>query len=111
VQGDQDPAYEDVAAHAGIFEGVNGCSGSGRTVALNENVDIRYSKDCSSGDGVALVTVKGGGHNWPGFDPPLGGIPLTFPNPTSNSAFNFFGPISNDFDATLQGYDLVRYLD
>ncbi|MGH8429859.1 MAG: hypothetical protein ACREUF_05610 [Solimonas sp.] len=111
VQGSQDPAYDDVAASIPGFEQVNGCSGSGKTVALNDKVDIHYHSNCTSTDGVALVTVKGGGHNWPGFDPPLGGSPLPVPNPTSNSAFNFFGPISNDFDATIQGYDLTRYLD
>ncbi|MDI3259285.1 MAG: hypothetical protein QJR02_06280 [Sinobacteraceae bacterium] len=59
---------------------------------------VQWVTGCTSGFGNALVTVQGGGHNWPGFDDALG-LPI-----------DIYGPIGEGFDATLQGYDLLRYL-
>jgi len=65
-------------------------------------IEVRFAPPsiCSSGAGSALVTVEGGGHNWPGYDEPLG----------LGLGINGYGPTSYSFDATLQGYDLMRYL-
>jgi len=113
VQGVDDQAYEDVVTSYGEVSSINGCAGAGETVALNEQVDIKYNVTCSGGDGVALVSVKNGGHNWPGMDRPIPSNPLTdnIPSTDSSGSFNLFGKVSYDFDATIQGYDLVRYVD
>jgi len=108
VRGAEDSSSEDVATTYARFSAINGCSG-GKTLALNEQVDIQYSVTCTSGDGVALVTVKNSGHNWPGMDRPIPSNPI--PGAGSGVGFNLFGQVSMDFDATIQGYDLVRYLD
>jgi poly(3-hydroxybutyrate) depolymerase len=107
VRGAEDSSSDDVEATYAQFQSVNGCSGTGQTLALNAQVDIEYNTNCS--EGVALVTVKNGGHNWPGMDRPLESNPI--PVPGSGLGFNLFGRVSYDFDATIQGYDLVRYLD
>lgn len=112
IEGLDDAAYEDTVANYGHMKVINGCSGE-ESVALNENVDIDYSISCSSGDGAALVTVKDSGHNWPGMDRPIPSNPLTdaIGYGGSSATMSIFGPVSMSFDATLQGYDLVRWLD
>ncbi|HSW15206.1 MAG TPA: hypothetical protein VLI06_20320 [Solimonas sp.] len=112
IQGTRDPAYEDAKLNYGHFELINGCDGS-KTVALNEQVDIEYSRNCGSGHGTALVSVKDSGHNWPGMDRPIPENPVTdnIPAGSSSGAMSIFGRVSFSFDATLQGYDLVRNLD
>lgn len=64
-------------------------------------LSMRFTTECASGRGSALVTVEGGGHNWPGYD-----RASDFP-----PGANLYGAITNGFDATLQGFDLVRSLD
>lgn len=108
VQGSGDSAYEDTVVNYGQFKTINGC-GADQTVTLNPQVDIAFTAHCS-GSGVALVTVKDSGHNWPGMDRPLPETPLDS-LPGGSLTMNIYGPISYSFDATLQGYDLVRYLD
>ncbi|MGH8446060.1 MAG: alpha/beta hydrolase family esterase [Solimonas sp.] len=61
-------------------------------------IKVEWATPCSSGKGNALVTVEGGGHNWPGF---VSGTDL---------GVNLFGVYSDGFDATLQGYDLLRFV-
>lgn len=95
-----------------IFEDAldqNGCD-AGRVSTANlpsldmfvTGIEVRFAPPsvCSSGIGASLVTVQGGGHNWPGYDDPLG----------LGLGINGYGPTSNGFDATLQGYDLMREL-
>jgi len=52
--------------------------------------------DNSQGAQSILVTISNGGHHWPGYDD------------QSSIDFNAFGPISRDFDATIQGFDLLQ---
>lgn len=61
---------------------------------------VQYVHGCTSGvnTGNSLVTIQGGGHNWPGFNGP------------EHQSINEFGAVSQGFDATLQGFDLLRYL-
>jgi polyhydroxybutyrate depolymerase len=61
-------------------------------------IQVQWVTECTTDRGSALVTVDGGGHGWPGAQGPLN-LPVTI-----------YGPISKGFDATLQGYDLLRYL-
>lgn len=112
VEGIDDPAYETTVENFGLFKTINGC-GASTTVALNEQVDIAYADNCSSGDGAALVTVKDSGHNWPGMDRPIPPNPVLDALPFFGPSFamSIFGKVSTSFDATLQGYDLVRSLD
>jgi poly(3-hydroxybutyrate) depolymerase len=107
VRGAEDSSSDDVQATFEQFQTINGCSGAVQNLALNEQVDIAYNTNCS--EGVALVTVNNSGHNWPGMDRPIASNPI--PAVGSGLGFNLFGQVSFDFDATIQGYDLVRYLD
>ncbi len=116
VEGVDDPAYDTTVARYGQFKTINGCSAAAaanKTVALNDQVDIAYNTTCSSTDGAALVTVKDSGHNWPGMDRPIPPNPLTDALSLlgTSTAMSIFGKVSFSFDATLQGYDLVRSLD
>jgi len=95
-----EPVFESLAAN-------NGCDLSkAKTATLPpassdvgiSGIEVKWINACSSGLGSALVTIQGGGHNWPGSVGPL------------NSPVTLFGPRSMGFDATLQGYDLLRYL-
>ena len=112
VEGVDDPAYETTVENYGLFKSINGCA-TDKTVALNDQVDIAYANACSSGDGAALVTVKDSGHNWPGMDRPIPPNPVLDALPFFGPSFamSIFGKVSTSFDATLQGYDLVRSLD
>jgi polyhydroxybutyrate depolymerase len=67
-------------------------------VAIVTGIKVEWASPCSGGKGNALVTVEGGGHNWPGF---VSGTGL---------GLNLFGVYSSGFDATLQGYDLLRFV-
>lgn len=65
-----------------------------------DGIDVAYAKaGCSTGKGNALVTIDGGGHSWPGVNRDADVLPV-----------DLFGPVTNGFDATLQGYDLLNYL-
>lgn len=87
------------------IQSINGCSGPVSTAQMNplageliSSIDISYIQPCA-GKGASLVMVQGGGHNWPGMDRNLDGFPA-----------NVYGATTKAFDATLQGYDLLRYL-
>ncbi|MHA7834889.1 MAG: hypothetical protein ACX94A_10465 [Algiphilus sp.] len=90
-----------------VFGPNNGCSGTLReTVVSRDTVEgdsagdviIEQFPQCENAGGFRsfLVTVNDGGHHWPGYDD------------QSNLDFNAFGPISRDFDATIQGFDLLE---
>ncbi|HEY0916517.1 MAG TPA: hypothetical protein VGE22_16710 [Solimonas sp.] len=114
VEGIDDPAYDTTVARYGQFKSINGCSAAAaanQTVALNDQVDIAFNTSCD--DGAALVTVKDSGHNWPGMDRPIPSNPVTDSLSLlgTSTAMSIFGKVSFSFDATIQGYDLVRSLD
>ncbi|WP_420426378.1 hypothetical protein [Algiphilus sp.] len=90
-----------------VFAPNNGCSGSlQETVVSRDTVEgdsagdviIEQFPQCENPGGFRsfLVTVNDGGHHWPGYDD------------QSDLDFNAFGPISRDFDATIQGFDLLE---
>jgi len=102
LSGDDDGLFLDV------FGPNNGCSGPlEETVVPADTVDgdsagsviIERFADCDNPEGRSsfMVTISEGGHHWPGYDA------------QSGTDFSSFGPISRDFDATIQGYDLLRH--
>lgn len=83
----------------------NGCPNNGlqmtvmpslRSEILIRGVALRWYEGCTSGRGSYLVTIRNGGHNWPGFD---------YHN---ERTIRPLGLATKSFDATLQGYDLLR---
>lgn len=107
ISGDQDP-LEDYSYVTATFQELytnNGCDSSTvKDTALAApnaatdgitGLDLQWFKGCSKGVGSALLTVKGGGHTWPG---------STYQLPVE-----VYGPVTQDFDATVQGYDLLVY--
>ena len=90
-----------------VFGPNNGCKGPLReTVVRSDTVGgdsagdviIEQFDECNNGRGTSslLVTISNGGHHWPGYDD------------QSSIDFNVFGPLSRDFDATIQGFDLLQ---
>jgi poly(3-hydroxybutyrate) depolymerase len=107
ISGDRDP-LEDYSYITATFQKLytnNGCDAS--TMKRNalaaphaaedgvEGLDLQWFKACSRGVGSALLTVKGGGHTWAGS---VYQLPV-----------EIYGPVTQDFDATVQGYDLLVY--
>lgn len=101
LSGDDDGLFLDV------FGPNNGCSGDLKeTVVPADTTDGDSAGDvvierfarCENPAGRSsyLVTINEGGHHWPGYDS------------QSGQDFSAFGPISLDFDSTIQGYDLLR---
>lgn len=97
--------YADAQAAYAFLSNHNGCTAAktahlppASNDVLISDIKIDYAYPCAANKGSSLVTITGGGHNWPGenrnFDLPA----------------NLFGPVADGFDATLQGYDLLRYL-
>lgn len=85
------------------FNTLDGCSGADSSLQvptsqdpLNVTIDYTAPDGCSSGNRNFLVTVANGGHNWPGLSRGLITTQVLYGNQTAN------------FDATLQGYDLLR---
>lgn len=83
------------------FNSINGCNTAALTVGVPRYIDgigvtIRYSPANSCARRNFLVTVDGGGHNWPGLEKNV------------NLGNVLFGAHTANFDATLQGYDLLR---
>jgi Poly(3-hydroxybutyrate) depolymerase len=62
-------------------------------------VTVGNSSRCPDGTLQDLVTVQNGGHNWPGYAPAQGPVDL--------NSIGLLGARTNNFDATLQGYDLL----
>ena len=84
-----------------LFEGLSRCSGSDGSVQLRQAssglpVTVRYSANCSSARRHYLATVTDGGHNWPGQAAS-----------TNELTLGLFGFKTLNFDATVQGYDLM----
>lgn len=95
------------------FKRLNGCGGEDlRAVGDGEpdqsgvsdrgTVQIDYTRPCRDGKRNVLVTLIGNGHNWPGED----NNALLSQLPNNN--LGLLGPIVDDFDATLHGFDLMR---
>ncbi|MGH8446130.1 MAG: alpha/beta hydrolase family esterase [Solimonas sp.] len=85
------------------FKQRSGCAGDAGSVAVPRTLDdlavtIAYTGECSSGRRDFLVTVDGGGHNWPGWYGKGSWLEET----------GLFGGHTSNFDATLQGYDLLQ---
>jgi polyhydroxybutyrate depolymerase len=86
------------------FKAFNQCSGEDQSALFNGasgDVQFDWAPNCASGRRVVLASLLGNGHNWPGDDAgPLQelGIPV-----------GLFGAGRNDIDATIQGFDLLRY--
>lgn len=86
------------------FKTLNGCTGTDGSTTLSSDegaVQIQYTGPCELDRRVVLATSLNNGHNWPGDD--VGAFFGT------DLGFGPFGPALNSIDATLQGYDLLRY--
>lgn len=95
--------YSAVPAIHESFKQLNGCVGTDAVVTLPNTmdqlkVDISSTASCSHGRRDFLVTVTGGGHNWPGGSA----------SDSDLSSIGLLGPHTRNFDATLQGFDLLR---
>lgn len=86
------------------FKRLNSCGGMDRrALMVNDggSVQIDFTPSCAQGRRVVLASANLNGHNWPGDDTnPALGIELPL---------GFFGPNVDAIDATIQGYDLLRY--
>lgn len=86
------------------FKTLNQCVGQDRNAVLvgaQGDVSIDWAPSCAGGRRMVLASLIGNGHNWPGDDAGLlqeAGVTL-----------GLFGPARNDIDATIQGFDLLRY--
>jgi poly(3-hydroxybutyrate) depolymerase len=94
------PAIPDIHAK---FKANNNCSGSDATVDAPTYFDalqvtIAYTGACDEGRRDFLVTVDEGGHVWPGGRD----------NGDEEPSHTLFGQHTANFDATLQGFDLLR---
>lgn len=96
--------YASIPDIHGLFKDVNGCSGADSTARLPTSgndpliVEFSYSGPCASGRRSYLVTVHGGGHNWPGGEA----------SDSLLATLGLLGPHTLNFDASVQGYDLLR---
>lgn len=96
------PAIPDVHAK---FKANNGCTGSDASVDMPLEFDpllvtLAYTAACNQRRRDYLITIDGGGHVWPGGDADAGSLDL--------STLALFGLRTRNFDATLQGFDLLR---
>jgi len=84
------------------FRSLDQCTGADQNAALTSSAgrtEIRFTLPCANARRVVLAATLGDGHNWPGDDQaPLAGLPL-----------DLFGPTKDVIDATIQGYDLMRF--
>lgn len=86
------------------FRRLNQCPDGDMQTVLQDNggrVTIDYTRPCRNQKRVVLATSNGNGHNWPGDD---SGAIVGLEVPVGP-----FGPARNDIDATIQGFDLLRY--
>lgn len=95
--------YNTVAPTHAYFEQVNGCAGSDTQTTVptyfdSLSVKLSASARCAGNRRDFLVVVEGGGHNWPGGSSSASEL----------STIGLFGAHTRNFDATLQGYDLLR---
>lgn len=86
------------------FKALDACSGQDQQVLMTNDagsVQIDYTPRCAQNRRVVLASALLNGHNWPGDDTnPLLGVELPL---------GPFGPNVDAIDATIQGYDLLRY--
>lgn len=95
--------YNTVAPTHAYFKQVNGCTGSDSQTTVPTYFDplvvtLSASARCADNRRDFLVVVDGGGHNWPGGSSDASEL----------STIGLFGAHTRNFDATLQGYDLLR---
>lgn len=86
------------------FKLLNQCVGSDGQATLEGGggaVEFDYAPNCAGGRRVVLASLIGNGHNWPGDD--AGALQ------EMGVTLGLFGLGRNDIDATLQGFDLLRY--
>lgn len=91
-----------------FFLAQGACGGTESIAAMAKpyddlQVNIAYGAVCADRSKHYLVTVELGGHSWPGHAPADALIDLT--------TIGLFGLRTANFDATLQGYDLLRLAD
>lgn len=86
------------------FKMLNQCTGNDRAALFNGaggDVQFDWAPNCANGRRVVFASLLGNGHNWPGDDAgPLQEMGVTP---------GLFGQARNDIDATIQGFDLMRY--
>lgn len=86
------------------FKRIDSCGGADRqALMVNDggSVQFDFTPTCAQGRRVVLASAILNGHNWPGDDTnPALGIELPL---------GPFGPNVDAIDATIQGYDLLRY--
>lgn len=86
------------------FKRLNSCGGTDRQAQMvndGGSVQIDFTPSCAQGRRAVLASANFNGHNWPGDDTnPALGIELPL---------GPFGPNIDAIDATIQGYDLLRY--
>lgn len=87
------------------FRQVNQC-GTERTALFagpEGDVQFDWSPDCAGGRRVVLASLLGNGHKWPGNDA------SSVLQEQDILNVGLFGPARDDIDATIQGFDLLRY--
>jgi polyhydroxybutyrate depolymerase len=87
-----DYPWDSIAAWIGGWAQRNGCGSSPRESVVAADVKRLEYSDCTSGAGVVLYTVEGGGHAWPGR-----------PSPEV-----FVGHVSNSINATRELWAFYR---
>lgn len=78
------------------FTSLNRCAAERRTASVADEdlrVNFKGATSCNNARRSYLVVIDGGGHNWPGMD--------------TLSDVNLSGPMTTEFDATLQGFDML----
>jgi len=93
-----------VADNYADFKTYDQCTGADQMATLtgsNATVRFSYATNCAGGRRVVLATAVGNGHNWPGDD---AGVLQE-----SGFTIGLFGPALDGIDATIQGFDLLRY--
>ncbi|MDB5969277.1 MAG: hypothetical protein JWQ90_1727 [Hydrocarboniphaga sp.] len=87
-----------------LFENFSGCAGDDGETRIDATDSATLpvifeasTKTCAENRRHYLVTVRGGGHNWPGQTHDIQDMTL-----------DLVGLKSSAFDATLQGYDLLK---
>ncbi len=86
------------------FKTYDQCTGTDQRATLTSSgstIQFSYAANCASGRKVVLAQAINNGHNWPGDDASL--LPDTALN------IGVFGPALDGMDATIQGFDLLRY--
>lgn len=86
------------------FKTYDQCTGTDQMATLTtggSTIQFSYAATCASGRKVVLAQAVNNGHNWPGDDASV--LPDTGLN------IGLFGPALDGMDATVQGFDLLRY--